>query len=236
MAVWSFLLPIALGLAVVQLLVVRNHPEPDEAEPDAEHKPRYAALIGTRMITGCLVMVLAAVTPVVVLPPVVLSFGVRPVWAAWGSCVLVLVAVDARSTWLPARATILAGAAVTCGLLSGALIAPDDAVPMLTRAALGSAAAALLFAALWRLSGSLGFGDVWMAAMLGAMSAATSGSTWYASLFAGTAAAAAWGAITMAWRRRRPSPLGKAFAYGPGLWLGPYLAVGWLGAASSCGG
>ncbi|MFB9620073.1 prepilin peptidase [Brooklawnia cerclae] len=212
----------ATALTATQLLIVRHHPEPDDITPDVEHKPRYAAMVGPRMIVGCLLVAAAASALAIAMPP-----AARPVWVAWGSSVMVLVVVDARSTWLPARATILAGASVVTGLAAGALITPTGALPHLLHAGVGSLVAGLLFALLWWTSGSLGFGDVWLAAMVGGLSAAMSPGFWYVSLFAGSAAAAAWGGVTMLLRRRRPSPLGTVFAYGPGLWLGPYCALAW---------
>ena len=89
-----------------------------------------------------------------------------------------------------------------------------------------------MFALLWWISRSIGFGDVRLAAMAGGLTGMWSMELWYTSLLAGSIAAACWGVTVSLWRRRRPSPLGKAFAYGPGLWLGPWLGWAWLAVAA----
>ncbi|MGB3954702.1 MAG: prepilin peptidase [Brooklawnia sp.] len=210
-----------LGLTGVQLGIIARHPEPPADEPDVVHKIRYADLITTPAILAALVGTLICSLLVVLFVPDQL----RPVWLVWSSAALVLVAVDARTTWLPIRASRFAtGCLLVAMLVTGALDRPQ----VLLGAVLGGALAGGLFALLWWLTGALGFGDVRLAAMAGGLTGLGSIELWYTSLLAASIVGACWGLAVRLWRRRHPSPLGKAFAYGPGLWLGPWLGQLWL--------
>nr|WP_269778766.1 prepilin peptidase [Microlunatus antarcticus] len=131
---------------------------------------------------------------------------------------LVLVAIDARTTWLPLGLTravwvLTAGAAVPATFLGG--------VPLLVRSAAGAGAAALLYLLLWRLSrGGLGFGDVRLAPVLGAATAAAGWSTLVAALLLGSLVGAAVGVVLAL--RGRPG----AFPYAPSMLAGAFLACG----------
>lgn len=218
---------VVLALSGTQLWIVARHPEPAPDEPDAASKPRYASLVRPASVSGALALALLGAWAIITWLPVHL----QPAWLVWGSAALVLVGVDAATTWLPARAALFAEGWLLLGIAAGALLAPQGPGMLLLAALLGAVGAGGLFWLIWRFSRSFGFGDVRLAAMMGALSAMSCAQCWYSSLLAGSIAAALWGLVTMAWRRRRPSPLGKAFAYGPGLWLGPWLAWGWLAAA-----
>jgi leader peptidase (prepilin peptidase)/N-methyltransferase len=128
----------------------------------------------------------------------------------------VLVAVDARTTWLPLGLThavwaATVGAAALAAFLGGA--------PLLGRSAVGALASALLYLVLWRLSrGGLGFGDVRLAPVLGAASAAAGWSTLVTTLLLGSLVGAAVG-VVLALRGRR-----GAFAYAPSMLAGAFLA------------
>lgn len=224
------LIAAALLLAGVQLWIVATHPEPDAGEPDAEHKPRYRALVRPLPVAGVGAAVLIGCLPLTGLPGYL-----RPAWVVWASAALVLVAVDARTTWLPIRANNFAAILLAAAIGLGACFAPEGWLVVLLRAGVGALVAGGLFAALWWLSNSLGFGDVRLAAMVGALSGFGSVQWWYLSLLAGSLAACCWGLAVASWRRRHPSPLGKAFAYGPGLWLGPWLGWGWLALTGQLG-
>ena len=58
------------------------------------------------LATGCL--------PIAAAPP-----AVRPAWVVWTSAVLVLVYVDARTTWLPIRANHFAAACLIAAVAAG---------------------------------------------------------------------------------------------------------------------
>ena len=96
-----------------------------------------------------------------------------------------------------------------------------DGFATLGRAATGAAAAGLLYLLLWRLSGRrIGFGDVRLAPLLGAGTAAVGWPTLLASLVLGSLVGAAVGVVLTL--RRRPG----AFAYAPSMLVGAFLACG----------
>lgn len=210
-------MPILLALigAGAQLAVVATHPEPTDDDPDLVHKPSYRSLVERRWVIlltlGCAGLgVLIALWS----PPV--SAG----WAVWAGCGLVWVWVDARTTWLPPRCTRLTWAA-----LAAAVVFTTDGREHGSMMILGAVGAAALFWLLWRLSGALGFGDVHVAAMVGALGATSGLTGWSTALLAGTGLAACWGVAVMVRRRYRPHPLGTVFAYGPGLWAGAWATM-----------
>lgn len=185
---------------------------PEPAEPAG--KAPYRALPTRPFVATC--TALAATTAALVgvtLPPTV-----WPLWWVLCAPALVLVAVDARTTWLPLPLTRLvwaatAGAAVPATVLGGPAV--------LVRAAVGAGAAALLYLALWRLSrAGLGFGDVRLAPVLGAAAAAAGWSTLFATLLLGSLVGAAVGVVLTL--RGRPG----SFAYAPSMLAGAFLACG----------
>lgn len=217
--------PLALMMTTIQLLIIARHPEPAVTEPDAVHKPRYAALIRPGSVLVALTLTMLGSWVISSQLPTQL----QPAWLVWGSAAMVLVGVDAATTWLPARAAVFAELCLSLAIIAGALLAAEPTARILLGAFAGALGAGGLFWLVWRFGRALGFGDVRLAAMMGALTGLSTARLWYMALLAGALAALAWGLGTRAWRRRRPSPLGKAFAYGPGLWLGPWLAWAWLG-------
>lgn len=219
---------IAVGLLIglIQLRIVATHPEPDPSQPDASFKPRYADLVRPPAAWLLLILVAVACIPIAWLAP-----ALRPGWLVWASAGLILVAIDARSTWLPIRASVLTEVGLVLAIGAGALLTGD--AWFAARSLIGASLAGGLFFLLWRVSGQLGFGDVRLAAMAGGLAAMGSTQWWFAALLGGSAASALWGLAVAAWRRNHPSPLGKAFAYGPGLWLGPWLGWAWVSLAPS---
>ena len=87
------------------------------------------------------------------------------------------------------------------------------------RGRLGGQACGGVLSLLWRVTGGIGFGDVRLMAVVGAVTAAHSVQLTIWAVLAGTIAGAAWGLA----RRILKGP--GAFAYGPALWLGPFLAL-----------
>ena len=220
---WFLAIATALVLAAIQFWVVAHHPEPAPDEPDAELKTRYAELVNPRALGLAVPLVALGLWPLLVTP-----LARWPVWVVWASVVAVLVWVDARTTWLPARAQLFAELAMLVAVVAVLLASPGGRASLLLGALGGALVTAGLFAVFWWFSGALGFGDVRLAGLVGALCGLGGLDAWYAGVLAATVAGAAWGLATSWWRRRHPSPLGRVFAYGPALWLGPYLGLAWL--------
>lgn len=185
---------------------------PEPAEPGG--KAPYRTLPTGRFVAACTALATGTAALVgLTLPP-----AVWPLWWVLCAPALVLVAVDARTTWLPLPLTRLVwaatvGAAVPATMLGGPAL--------LARGAVGAAAAALLYLVLWRLSrGGLGFGDVRLAPVLGAAAAAVGWSTLLATLLLGSLVGAAVGVVLTL--RGRPG----SFAYAPSMLAGAFLACG----------
>lgn len=211
------------ALAGITGWLVASHPEPAADEPDADIKPHYADLVSAPAAALAGLVALLALAPLLVIP-----LAWWPAWIVWAGAFSVLALVDARTTWLPHRAQLFAEIALLVGLVRAVLASPATRGQLGRGVLLGCLIAAALFALVWWFSGALGFGDVRLAAGLGALTGLAGWDAWYAGLLAATVAGAVGGLLVWAWRRRRPSPLGKAFAYGPALWLGPYLGLAWL--------
>lgn len=197
-------LPVLLGARPL----LRRLPEP--LEPDG--KPPYREL-GTRgFVLSCTALAALGAT----LTGVTVPRAAWPLWWVLCAPALVLVAVDARTTWLPLPLTrVVWAAAAGATLLATVLGGPG----LLGRTALGAAAAGLLYLLLWRLSGrALGFGDVRLAPVLGGATAAVGWSTFLAALLLGSLVGAAVGLVLVA--RRRPG----AFAYAPSMLAGAFGA------------
>ena len=222
---WLLLGGVALVLVAAQLIIVARHPEPGDDEPDVEHKPRYAGLMRPAVI-----VLLGLLAFVLCLPIAGLPAALRPAWVVWAAAGLVLAWVDARTTWLPIRATRFTAICLAAALATGVIVDPRWWPSAVLRTMIGAGVAWALFWVLWRLSNSLGFGDVRLAGLMGGLTAMGSAQWWFLGIFGGSLAAACWGLGTVLWRRHHPSPLGRAFPYGPGLWLGPWLAWVWLAA------
>ncbi len=207
-----------LGVIVVvwhARVVLPRQPEPDPSTPGADAKIRYATVSSWRFTVIC--AVLGAVCQLAGLfgPP-----AHRPLWVVWGSSVLVLVAVDARSTWLPRRLTwwCLAQLGLAIGL--AAWWAGDPGV--LLGACLGGLLLCSLFWLLWRSGAGIGFGDVRLALGLGALAGSVSAQFWFTALLCASLAGAVLGVILALVRGR-----GAPFPYGPALWAGPWAALAW---------
>ena len=76
-----------------------------------------------------------------------------------------------------------------------------------------------LFHLLWRWTGAFGYGDVRLAATIGAVTALDSVELVTTSLLLGTLVGAVWGVV------HRLAGGRGAFPYGPGLLAGPFLAL-----------
>lgn len=223
-AVWLGTQLFGVLLLLHAVLTVTRLPEPDE--PDG--KPLYEMLfparrIGTLVVIGFCLQLVSSMTPP----------ALRPAFVVWGSSVLVLVAVDALTTWLPKRVNWLCAGQLVAALGLGALVDSSRVVPMLVGAVLGATGGWLLFWVMWRLVGGLGFGDVRLAGLVGALAGAWSLDAWWLTFLAGSVAGVLWGVIGGLIRRLKAAEADRsartAFPYGPALWLGPYVAFLILG-------
>lgn len=210
---WSVVLLVLV--TAVPVLVATRPVLARLAEPsEPEGKVAYRALATWRFVGACTTLAAgAAVLVALTLPP-----ATWPLWWVLCAPALVLVAVDAETTWLPLGLTRLVWTfAVGATVLGTAL----GGTPLLVRGATGALGAGLLYLALWRLSrGALGFGDVRLAPVLGAAGAAAGWSTLLSTLLLGSLVGAAVGVVLLL--RRRPG----AFAYAPSMLAGAFLACG----------
>lgn len=198
-------------VAVATPVVLRRLPEP--TTPDAAGKLPYAALATPRVAAGLGLVACACG---------VLAFGTLtwphwPAWVALAGVNVIACGVDARTTWLP-LALARAGWAVAAAGAVVVAAATGSWTPLLAAAG-GAAALGAFFHLVWRVSGAFGYGDVRLAATIGAVTALDSVSLVGWSVLLGTAAGAVLGVV----HRLRDGPGG--FPYGPGLLAGPFLAL-----------
>ena len=190
------------------VLVVPRLPEP----ADAGNKLPYRTLVTPTAMAAVTVASLIAQLATVVVPRTH-----APLWWVLGSAALVLVYLDLRTTYLPRAFMIICAVELAAALgLSLVLGMPGaDAV----RALSGAVASGAFYWLMWRLTrGGIGFGDVRLAPALGLVVAAHSWTMWWASMLAGSLIGVVWGLVS---NRSR----GGAFAYGPPMFLGPYVAL-----------
>ncbi|HNV10438.1 MAG TPA: A24 family peptidase [Propionibacteriaceae bacterium] len=206
-------------VAVVHLVVALPRlTEPEDDPTDAFTKPSYASLARPRTYVAAALLGLLAGSLVPLATP-----ATRGLWFVLASAVAALVVIDGLTTYLPFELTALsAGELVAAGLVGSLLTGEWD---WWLRALGGAIAGWSLFWAVWRLGRGLGFGDVRLAAFIGLTAASLSWQVWWAALLMGSVVGAVVGLITLVIRRWRPSPLGAAFAYGPALWVGPWVAL-----------
>lgn len=214
-AMTAGVLTVGLFVAVSAASVLRRLPEPHFTPgPGEEPKTAYRDLRSLPFLLSCsvLAMIASAAT---------LAFVSRPGWPVWlvlSSCGVLLVAIDARTTWLPLSLTracwFLAVVATALSLALG-----GDAA-YLVRSVGGAAAAGLLYLAIWLVTrGGIGFGDVRFAPVLGA---ATGGQSWTLLLWAltlGTMVGAVHGLFRLLTDRRGPFP------YAPSMLAGTFVAL-----------
>lgn len=205
---WLSAVPVVLGAAVAAATpaILRVLPAP-EGEPTSP----YLRLATTRfaLVVGLLVA-LAGVAAILLEP------NLWPALTGLATAGVLAAAIDARTTYLP-RLLAWAGWVLTAAGLAAcaATVGPE---PVL-RAAVGAASATALFWVFWRFGGGFGFGDVRLAPVIGASSAAVGYPTLAAALFLGGLLGVAWGLLWRAGGR------GRTFPYGPALVAGPFLAL-----------
>ena len=196
--------------------------------------PEYrAAREGTTMLQSCLTPDLAAeitcqpvrrhkVDAAVLYSDIMVPLALAGVGAA-------LVVVDAHTTYLPARLHWLTTAITVVAGLVGVFVVADSArwLPMLAGALFGAVASYALFWFISWIGQGFGYGDVRLAALVGGFAGALGIQQWWMALLSAAIIGAGLAIGVSLWRRRHPSPLGTAFAYGPALWAGPFVML-WL--------
>lgn len=211
--VWIAAIGVGVLAAVVMAVVV-----PRVRIDDDEEAPDFAALVSRRSVLGVGVLGVA----------VAQVLWVQPAWTWWlwvpylgvGAA---MAYVDWRTTFLPRLMNNLALGLMAVG---GVAVGVAD-WRALVGAVVGALAAYGLLYAAWRLSPGLGFGDVRLALLIGAVAGQLGASMWALSLFLGTALGAVHAVVHAVWARRgegRPT----YFPYGPALWLGPVAAAVWM--------
>lgn len=197
-----------LTLALAQFLVPRLAP-PADVDPGT-----YRQIHGWPMSLQCcgLSMVVLALATYV-LP------GSSWLLLPLASIGIVAAAVDRRTMLLPRHLTDLLGLGTVVVVAVMAWLRQD-----LRLAAWALGGTALVAGGLWvcwRL-GQMGFGDVRLGASIGATTAVLGASFFITALFLCSLTSALWGI----WATRGPSRKGEPFPYGPGLVMGPFLALG----------
>lgn len=208
----------ALASGCLSPLYLRRAPEPTD-DPDSATKTPYRALANPRfaLLVGLLALV-SGLTTVAFIP----TAG----WSAW-SCLCCLgalaAAIDGATTWIPRGLTWAMGAVGASGIAAWAALAGDPWVAV--RAVGGATAVGGFFYLFWRVTGGIGFADVRLMTVVGAVTAAHSVQTALWGVLCGTLLGALWGIA----HRLLRGP--GEFAYGPSLWAGPFiaLALGTLG-------
>lgn len=197
-----------LAGAVMALLVPRVRIDDDEA-------PGFGALVTRASVVGVAVAGFVAAQALWFVEP--LQWWL---WVPYLGVGAAMAYVDLRTTFLPMVMNYLAlGLMLAGGVAVG--IADWRA---LVGAAIGAVAAFALLWLVWRFSPGLGFGDVRLAVLIGAVAGVGGVQMWTASLFLGTLLGALHGIGHAIWARRDPDRP-KFFPYGPALWLGPVVAA-----------
>lgn len=207
LAAWVTTLVMVAVTVIATPLILRHLPRP----PDA---PDYPALLSPQFLVTVGAIAGAASGVVTWALPVV----VWPAWLALTMSGTIAVVIDAHTTWLPRAITHAGCALIGAGVITTAL-AQRSWLPV-TSAALGAVAVGGFFHLVWRLSGQLGYGDVRLMVMVGAVSAlqGTQFTAW--AVLCGTGLGAIY-AVT----RRLATGRNGPFPYGPALFAGPYLAL-----------
>lgn len=207
-AVVSLALVVALATAVLTPAVLLALPTPADAVSSPYRRlasPGFRLAVFVTCLTACLIA---------------FTYTPRTHWFAWLALAVPCVVgalVDARTTYLPlplARAGWLLAAVGACALA----IVTLSWTP-LPGAALGATVVGGFLWVFWHFTGGFGFGDVRLAATIGAVTALTSLSLSFASLLIGCLIGAVWGIV------HRTRVGSGPFPYGPSLLAGPFVAL-----------
>ncbi len=138
-----------------------------------------------------------------------------PAWLVLSVLLVILVAIDAQTTWLPIRLHYLC---VGLWLAASLVIAVRSWQQWLAGLLASLAVTAVGYLA-WRFGLQVGFGDIRLLFPLAAASSQSSWQTLWLTFFAGSLVGAIWGIAVRFTRGNRP------FAYGPGLASGLWLSL-----------
>lgn len=190
--------------------VLRRLPSPAECAPDVpwSHlpRPRWLAALGVASA-------LSAGTGLLLAPA-----ETAPLWLVWGGPVALLIAIDAATTWLPLSLTRLCWVALV--LATAVAVFAGLPTQRLAVMAISASVAYGFFWLLWRLSGgAIGFGDVRLAGLTGALAAVVSVNLVLAAFITGSLLGVL---IGLSYRLRGRT---GAFPYGPALWAGPWVLL-----------
>ena len=203
------------GLGILAVAVLTWRCVVPRIRIDDPEAPDLTALVTARSTLAIALAAVAVAAMVTWLEP---SYRLW-LWAPYVALGLPLVTVDLRTTFLPKRLNALVTAAMAVGLVP--LTVADWRAGV--GATLGAAGAFLFFYAAWRLSPTLGFGDVRLALLIGAVSGQAGVGTWTTALLGGTVLGALHGIGHAVWARGGASRP-QHFPFGPALWLGPVVA------------
>lgn len=190
----------------------------------------YPAVAGLRWLRPFVVLVAAAVAGLIGL---VVGPSLHPVHlvmlVATVPIMVTLAVLDARTQYLPTR-IITPALALVAGLLVLSWPLSGDPQPLIN-GAIGFLAYRAWFWVLWMVSGTLGFGDVRLAGLLGMITASLNWQTGLYALYAGLFIAAGYALVRLAITRDR-STLRSYLPLGPALIVGAWLGIllGRLGA------
>lgn len=215
---WTYGVAVAAAAAVVAGLVVaalwrsvlRRLPEP----VTDEDKRTYTSLTGrseTARVALCAAA--AGAASALLAPPTAL-----PQWLVLATAGVCLAAVDGFTTWLPARPTRWAWLLMAAALVASGVVGGSWADVL--RSLAGAAASGAFYLLAWFVTRrGFGLGDVRFVPLIGAATAATGWTTWYAGLLCGSLLALAHALLRL--RRRTPG----LHPWAPGLLFGGYVAL-----------
>ncbi len=138
-----------------------------------------------------------------------------PAWLVLSVLLVILVAIDAQTTWLPIRLHYLC---VGLWLAASLILAVRSWQQWLVGLLAGLMVTAVGYLA-WRFGLQVGFGDIRLLFPLAAASSQISWQTLWLTFFAGSLIGALWGIAAHFTRGNKP------FAYGPGLASGLWVSV-----------
>jgi len=205
----------AAALAAVVAAVLWKTVLPRLPEPVTdEDKRTYSSLTG-RLETARVTLYAAAsgtASALLVAPPAL------PQWLVLATAGVCLAAVDGFTTWLPARPTRRAWLLMAAALAASGVVGASWADML--RSLAGAAASGAFYLLAWFITRrGFGFGDVRFVPLIGAATAATGWTTWYAGLLCGSLLALVHALLRI---RRHAAGL---HPWAPGLLLGSYVAL-----------
>lgn len=210
-----------VGLGGRALLHQLPEPTPP-ADADEETRADYLTKISYRSLAS---VRFAVFTGVLAAAATAVAVYTQPatywaVWLAFGTTALLLAAIDARTTWLPAPVMRLAWVVTTAAVVAG-LVLDSDRIPMAVTIGGSVLIAGVGYLLLWLVTGgrAIAFGDVRLMPLVGAAAGTMGWSGLYWSLLLGSVIGALVGVVRLVAGRRGPFP------YAPALVSGPYAAA-----------